>query len=137
MLALSDARDDSNPTYLFRNVLRDGRKLTRRSRRTEFLFDPTETNYELGPSHAGGSIQEPADARNTPEGLAVARDFTTRLASEVLRTRGEAGRICLTGLLRGASIGESAAASGLSTRQVRHTRSCIRRTAAQLYSEIA
>ena len=116
--------------------MRDGRKLTGRSRSKEIPSDPTDTSSGLGKSLADGSIQELVDARNTPEDLAVARDFKTRLTAKVVSSCGDAGRICLEGLLEGASVRESAAESGLSTRQVRHTRSRIRTTAAQLHGEV-
>ena len=133
-LALSDSRDDSTPAFLHRNVLRDGRKLTARSRSKEIPFDPTETSSGLGECLPAGSL---VDALNTPENLAVAGDFQTRLTAKVLSSCGDAGRICLDGLLQGASVRESAAESGLSTRQVRHTRARIRTAAAKLHAEAA
>ena len=137
LLALSDARDDRVPAFLYRNALRDGRKLTCRRRARELSFDPTDQDSDPGKSLAYGLIQEFADVRNTPEDLAVAHDFRAKLDAEVVRSSGAEGRICLEGLLSGASIGESAAESGLSARQVRHTRSRIRATAAQFLGEAA
>ena len=137
LLALSDARDDSVPAFLYRNVRRDGRKLTWRRCAKELPFDPSDQNSKLGRSLADGSIPEFVDARNTPEDLAVAHDFRDRLEAEVLASSGDAGRICLAGLLKGATIGESAAESGLSMHQVRHARSRIRATAAQLHGKAA
>lgn len=133
LLALSDARDDRVPAFLYRNALRDGRKLAWRRRAKEFLFSPTEEDSELGRNLADGLVPEFVDAQNTPENLAVAQDLKSRLEKEVLASLGDAGRVCLEGLLEGATVAESAVTAGISVRQVRHVRSRIRAMAARLY----
>lgn len=130
-LALSPARKEANPDFLRRDVLRDARRIYRRSpdRKVIYLSPAVFLDYQDDDGEVGArtAVPVPVD-RDTPEKIAVARELEQRIRAAASTLDPLAER-CLDGLFLGEQEWETAAAIGTPPARVKRLRTRIRKVA--------
>jgi hypothetical protein len=127
-LALNGRREVLTVPFLYRNVIRDSRRIVKR-RRERHPFEPFEDEMALECGGHGSRYPRQDE-------VAIADEFRERLQSYTLCVHAK-GEECLAGLLAGETVEESSAATGLTPRQVRYAREGIREAARVLAAEDA
>lgn len=131
-LALGDKRAQDNATFLWRDTLRDARRIIARRkdplRQPEQLLD--ENEHDSRTFAPVGFIGAPA---HRPDRVAEAKELASRITNAVAAIPN--GLACLDGMVLGETVFESAERLGLTQRQVRYARQLVREMAFILSGE--
>jgi hypothetical protein len=134
-LALSPSRSDDVVGFLYRNVLRDSRRILSRRHVKMMSIDAEvgEPEFEFGDHFTAEESRKLCAWPNPLEEIEAAEIEAT--LRERLGERGQENGRCLAGILEGENVEETARAVGRSPRHVKRTRSRIKHEAVLVMKE--
>ncbi|MFB8382564.1 hypothetical protein [Streptomyces rubiginosohelvolus] len=129
-LALGEQRAADNVDYLCRNLLRDARRTTSRSRasnRAAAAGRPlADARHRRLVEHRNdGSVQAELITFETPEEQVIANEIVARLRN-FAESIGHHGPSCLQGMLEGETVAATASSAGVSVATVERARRALR-----------